>query len=559
MVILRRALAAIRAASLAIVALAVLALLLIVANVTQPEPIDLSRFRETTWVLWAALLLWAIARPQAKLGLAGLFEEARSWLAHPRFFPWMSAAVLGLFAVASVTRHLAFATSSHDFSTFDDALALTMEGRLLHVPLWDRSFLTEHFSPILVLLAPLQWIFPTPYMLLLVYPLILWASVFPLRALLVRGGASVSLTNLVCLLYLNSSVMIATLQYTFHVEGLLPLVLLSLFLCHRIDRGRLYWPLLLLALAIKEDVGIYLLGLAAYLGFAERKWRRATLTGAVCLLWSTFAVYFLSAASSRADATYPFLYRWSQWGDSPVEVVLGMLQQPVALLSALLSPAAILVVAGLLWLPFLSRFGWLLVALPWAVNTTAGGEQADLAIYYGIPLLAFAAVAVVPGVESPAFRRLADRRLGAWVAGVALVLSVGHFSFPMIPRQRSEVVAAIDGLPTQGRFQTLGCFFPLLGHRRDRDFLWFGDAIDGDFVLLRTRGPAWPFAPEEMESLTETLLRSGSYRRHTEIPGFEILVRQPETALEPSVSAPGRKGRYEAAGGAERPEYSDPE
>ena len=553
MVILERTLAAIRTLTLAVAGLAVLTLLLIVCNLAQADPVDLSRFREPTLALWAALLLWAVARPQPRLGLARLRDTASSWLAHPRFFAWMSATMLALFFATSLTRHWAFETSSHDFSIFDDALALTMEGRLLHVPLWGRSFLTEHFSPILVLLAPLRWVFPTPYMLLLAYPIVLWSSVLPLRALLVRSGASVRLSNLVSLLYLNSIAMIATVEYTFHVEGLLPVVLLSLFLCHRLDRAKLYWALLVLALAIKEDVGIYLLGLAAYLGFAEHKWRRAALTAAACVMWVTIALQSLSVQSRAGESTYPFLYRWSQWGNGPVEIALGMLQQPASLVSALLSPAPILLVASLLWLPFLSRFGWLLIALPWALNATASGRQAEMNIYYGIPLLAFAAVAAVPGIESSAFRRVAAHRVGAWVAGIALILGVAHLRFPLIPRQRAEVVTAIEGLPIEGRFQALGCFFPLLGHRRDRDFLWFGDPIDGDFVLLRTDTDAWPFETEEMVSMTEALLRSGSYRRLVEIPGFEILRRQPAAGVSLPVSTP----EYRSSGPRAR-EYSSP-
>ncbi len=518
---------ALRALPLILAAAAVLVLPLIVANLTQSDPLGLSRFREPTFAFWLALLVWAIARRHPTRGLVRLRDAMERVLKHPLFFRWMSSVMLFLFVACSLTRHLSFGTSLFDFSIFDDALATTLEGKLLHVPIWNRSFLTQHFSPILILLVPFRWAFPSPYMLLVLYPLVLWASVLPFRALLASANTPPALVNLLSLLYLNAPLMISTLKYDFHVEALLPLAFLSLFLMHRRALDRAYWLLLILNLMIKEDVAVYLLGFATYLGFAEKRWRRAGLTAVVCLLWLALLPLLTPLSATDGWEGYRFLERWSQWGETPIEILVAMMLQPIDLLSALLRVRVVELLACLLFLPCLGRFGWMLFLLPWVINTTSETAQASLVTYYGIPLLAFAAAAAVDGMESRVFRRLATGWRGMSIAALGLVLSVSHLSFPWIPSQRGEVLAAIEALPRTASVQAMPNLWPVLGHERERLLLWPDVEVDGDTVVMWTSGRTWPFEPKEAAELARELVASGRYRSVAAIPGFAVLVREP--------------------------------
>src|SRR5438874_5039230 len=220
--ILRRAALALAAASLAL-------LPLIALNLTHVGPVHLERFREPTWALYGSLCLYALLRRDPAAFARLWAARLRALLDHPRFFPWMSGIMLALYLLAAWAQHLSFHTFSHDFSMIDDALVPRPHRPLLYSPLLGRSFLSEHFSPILAALVPIHAAIQTPYVVVILQPVALWAAALVLRAILLRSGVSVGTTNLACLVYLNHPVQIATLLYLFHMECLLPVLALSAF------------------------------------------------------------------------------------------------------------------------------------------------------------------------------------------------------------------------------------------------------------------------------------------------------------------------------------------
>src|SRR5262245_19993147 len=327
----------VRVLSLGIAAGAALVLVLIVAQVAQHSPLKLHRFREPTWVLYGGLALFALARPQPRAFLSGVAERAAKIFDSGRFFPALATTALALFFVVSATSHLSFHTLSHDFGIFDEALEWTLRGQLLFSPIQGHGFLAEHFSPLLLVLVPLHALWRSPWLLVAVHPLLLWAAVFPLRSLL-EGSVSRRVTNLACLIYLAHPTLASALRYGFHVEAFLPLILFALLRVARRGPALAHGALLVGALSIKEDVGLYLLGFAAWLAVAERRIRLAVITAAAALAWVSFAVFVVAPRLPGGTAQYRFLSRWSDWGQSPGEILATMASRPDLVVLALLAP-----------------------------------------------------------------------------------------------------------------------------------------------------------------------------------------------------------------------------
>jgi uncharacterized membrane protein len=523
----RATMAGVRLLSLAVAAGAILSLALIASTIAAGPPLHLERFREPTWVLYGALALFAVARPRPRAFASEALERAGRALGSPRFFPTLMVVLLLTYSLVSVTTHLAFKTFSHDFGIFDEALEWSLRGSLLHSPILGRGFLTEHFSPILLLLVPLHALWRSPWLLVAAHGILLWSAVFPLRALLTSEGVSPRTTNLACLVYLTNPITASALSYGFHVEAFLPVTLFWLFLAHRRGLAWAYWALLPCALAIKEDVGIYLVGLAIWQVFAERRVARGVATGAVALLWVGLVLFVLTPRLLGATEGYRFFGRWSVWGFDPWSAFLGMVSRPDRLGLALLAPTYLLFFWRLVATPALSRWGWLLILLPWTISATSDShQQRTLGLYYGLPLLAFSALASAAGLAGEWGRRLLASRWAPLLACLAVVLNVAHFTIPRVPAERPAFLDALARIPPGATVQAMSCFVPVVGYDRDRAPLMPGDSLRAEFVLLRTDETTWPFSAPRAQSLADDAVDSGRYNALYRQGTFLVLRRR---------------------------------
>ena len=215
---------------------------------------EVLRFREITLCIYFCLAVFAVLRKE-RSSFAGRWSSRFYDMAGGRrFFPLMAGSMLVLYVLAALTQHLSFNTYSHDFSMMDEALYNSHSGQFMFSPVLGGNFFGEHFQPVLIFLVPLHFIFKTPYLLVFVQPAALWLSVLVLRKLLVREGLSGALANFVCLIYLNNPIMISTLNYLFHAECFLPLIIFGMFwYCGKKTTWK-YWLMLRLVGRRWEDL-----------------------------------------------------------------------------------------------------------------------------------------------------------------------------------------------------------------------------------------------------------------------------------------------------------------
>ena len=462
----------VRAFFLVLALLTALLLPLIAMNLARFGTIQLERFREPTLALYACLALYAGLRGDRADHFRRWFARLSAATASAGFFRAVSLVMLGLYLMSAVTQHWAFRTYSHDFSMIDEALDQSLHGRFLFSPVLGTSFLGEHFSPILALFVPLHALAPNPYLLVLIQPLALWSSGLVLRAILRNEGIGDATAHVACLIYWNHAIMVSTLNYLFHMECFLPLAILGMFWFYRRRAHWGYALCVLLALSIKEDVGLYLAGFSVYAALVDRRRMLAAVTAAVSLAWVAAAVGLAIPHFSHHSAGYAFASRWARWGHGPLGVFAGYVLHPGAFFAALLARPYLSVFISLLLLPFASPWGWILFVVPWVLNATSSlVPQAELSLYYGIPVLAFAELASVRGLRSKVFESAARSRLGPILACLAIALNVSDMSFPTIPRTRGPMLQAIDAVPRSARSQLMPCFYPVAGYARNKEIL----------------------------------------------------------------------------------------
>src|SRR5665213_1459724 len=166
-------------------------------------------------------------------------------------------AVLVVSCVLSISRYVRVSPATWDLGIFTEAIHryAHLESPTVDIKAPGFDLLGDHFHPILVLLAPAFWIYPSPATLLVVQALLTAISVIPVyrAGLQLLGQAE---ARLLCAAYGFSWGLAAMNAYDFHeVCFAVPLLAASLSsLVRGHIRGAVLWSLPLVF--VKEDQGL---------------------------------------------------------------------------------------------------------------------------------------------------------------------------------------------------------------------------------------------------------------------------------------------------------------
>lgn len=490
---------------------------------------------------WLLLAGWLLIGRAPGRRWDRLIRTSRNLLAHPAAFGVIAAGSLGMFVLAVAAQHFSLRTSSHDFGLMDEALAGESGGRFMHTEVFGYSLLGEHFYLLMAALVPVRRLVDSPWVTLLAHALVLWAALFPLRAILRHERVQPWLVNFACLMYATHPIAARTLSYVFHPEAAYPACVLALYWCLRTKRWMGYACALLGTLAIKEDAAVYLLGFSVWVGLAHRRPKVALATAAASLVWLGWSLKVWMPAFGAPVHEYRFIARWVEYGATPATIAAGMLANPGLLLADLFGRQPLLMFAGLGGLVFLTRWGWLAFALPWLINATSiEPMQAGFALYYGAPLFAFA---LPPAID--ALRRRPDagserrngRAVPAWPSRLftsrfapalpllVAALNVAHVDLPRPDPDRAAIRRTLEAIPRDEPVRVQPCLYPLGGYWTGKRPLMPGanpEAGANLVVILADRLP-WPFTNADLDGLADRLVRSGWKAAPSPVPSLLIL------------------------------------
>lgn len=502
----------------ALAAASLAAAALIVVNAASIGGVELQRLREPTLVFWLCLLAVVAVQRDRRAAWRSVAETVERRLGSPRAFGVVLAAGGALLVASSVTHHLAFDTYSHDLGMYQEVLAHAWASPPLESHWLGGSFLGEHFSPVLFVLAPVYRLAPSPLTLVVLGPLLLWVAAFPLAAIGRELGLSRAVVNLLCAVYLCFPTVARAAGYPFHHEALYPAIFFGLYLAFLRDRRLVAGVLALAAVAVKEDAGLYLAGVGLFLGLHHRRWRWGAAVAIFGVVSTAAAVLWLIPHFAGDGAGYGFHGRWARWIEPA-----GVAPAVRSLVTAVFTEDVLTVIAATVLLPFRARWTWTVIAVPFLLNlTSANPNQAQLSLYYGLPVAATAAIAAAAALAA----RPLDRRPGVTVAAVALVVNVAAFTYPAIPAARDAVVAELETVDPSATVAMSGCFDPLLQRVGDRRLLRPDHPPDSDVVLLKTSRHTWPLSRQQAAALAARLDTDPRYRVAFRREGFVFYRRQ---------------------------------
>jgi hypothetical protein len=240
------------------------------------------------------------------LRTASKLVESPSWRASQWLWRNLAAwillgAWLLLGCYLAFRQHAAFHTHLFDTGYYTQVLWNTAHGNWFANSLKYPSFLADHFSPILLLLAPLFWISPTSYPLQFAKIVALGMPIVPLYYLLRQTQPQ--LAPLLVLAYLVNPLLHQTALEEFHEIMLAaPLIGLACFAARR-ENIKLLGASLGLLLLVREDMGAYvaLFGLYWLCCYRRYRWLGAALIAAGVAWTAGIALLVLPQLRAGSD------------------------------------------------------------------------------------------------------------------------------------------------------------------------------------------------------------------------------------------------------------------
>jgi len=347
------------------------------------------------------------------------------------------AAYAAAFAALSVLRHDSFETGRFDLGNMVQAVWSTAHGHVLQVTNLhgaEVSRLGAHVDPILVVFAPLWWLWPSPSLLLTTQAIVVAVGALPLYWLADKHTGSERAALGLSLSYLLFPAAEWMTLNEFHPVALAcPLLLFAIWYLDE-DRLGAFALLALLAVLTREEIGLVVAGLGIWYALGRRRWATG---GAIAVagLAATIVAIHVVIPHFRHGAASSFFGRYEAVGGSAGGIVHKAFSDPGKLLSVafdhrgahylldLLLPIIVLAALGPLMLVAL---------LPELALNLLSSVDAQKSIHFHyvageIPIL-FAAAAIGLG------------RLGRWAgtAATAAVLGtlVANYALGPIPLWR---------------------------------------------------------------------------------------------------------------------------
>jgi uncharacterized membrane protein len=336
---------------------------------------------------------------------------------------WSAIAAYAVgFGSLSVLRHRAFSTGRFDLGNMVQAVWATAHGHPLAVTDLrgeQVSRLGGHVDPILVLFAPLWWLWPSPSLLLVAQAVAIALGALPVFWLASKHLRSEHAALGFALAYLLYPALQWMTLSEFHPVALATPLLLYAFWYLDEDRLVPFGIVAVLAVLTKEHVALAVAGLAVWYAVTRRRALPGLAIAGLGIAWATFALLVV-VPHFNEGASSSFYARYSEVGGSPSGILETAADDPGRLLSTVFGERA---------LGFALRLAAPLALLPLA---------APLALLPAVPELGIDVLSATPTQTSIHFHYAA--------ATIPALLAAAIFAAARLGRRRpgrTERLAAV--------------------------------------------------------------------------------------------------------------------
>jgi len=416
--------------------------------------------------------------------------------------PTLWAIVIALiYAVVTlyITIHLmhdSYHTTAFDLGIFTQELKNTLQGNILYSPAIAGSQFVPHFSPVLLLLVPIYWLFPHAQMLLVVQGLLLAFGGYLIYVIAREYDYSHRASLILEVLYFINPLLWGVALFDFHTEAFVIPALLTMFLGLKRKNWIFFGLGLLFTLASKEDV-VLVLGVFGTILIISDYWqhKKVEKTSAI-ILFSAILTYGIGiivshlASGGEHVRLLSFITNRYEYIGQPLSIAIPLVVSTIFSMGSLFLIGAYL--APFAFLPLLSP-KWAipgLVVMLSGILSTNSGQHSMLRQYpaAAIPFLFIAFMEVLPRVwgnqQVQSYIKITNNRVIAesiifiFLISLSLV-SEGIITVASLPDSHDAAINQIIALvPDNSTVTASNVIFPHLCSRTDTYLnAWEGDEI----------------------------------------------------------------------------------
>lgn len=417
-----------------------------------------------------------------------------------------------------------------DVGNIQYCLVNTWTGKFMYSQLDGGNFFASHFSPFLLLVLPIVWLSDFPIPLVTSYQLALALTPVPIM-ILARQRNLTSIVGVALGLWFLCNHFVGSLELSNHFEAYYVLLALCAMAALRSPNRYAWWILAILAISVKEDCAVWMLGYFAWEWVFHRKEqfirRRAARGAILCVGWGLAAGAVLYLMGINAE------FNSAKYVERMGGISVG--RDNAMVLVALVASAGGLCLVN--WRAALL----LLIPVPMLLGNFEFTR--NLLYYYSYPFLPVLALATVSGAAK--FVEIAGEQGRKWVAvaimTILLAVSAWQAQMPTrtegirrvpekeSPRDAARRLVARTLLP---RNVPVAIGFNLWGDvpwRTNTVWLKPGQFNDSHYVFVDRYG-VHGLAPEDYDKLrqiSEADMESG--RRKILRDAYDFVVMAPAT------------------------------
>lgn len=403
------------------------------------------------------------------------------WIKKNKIFIITCCIGLLTYLLISITKHLHFNSTGYDLVIFDQAVRHYSEFKAPASSFRGfENLLGDHFHPILILLAPLYWIYSSPYSLLVSQAVLFISACLPIY-LYAKSKVNTKTAIFLVIAFIFNAALLRAVYFDFHeIAFAVPLIAWAIYFIYK-KQWIYFYVAIALLLLVKEDVSVLVAFFGIYL-LTLKQYKHGVVTFFVGVVWfflvtKLFIPYFAGTGKS-------FNY-WSydQLGKDLPSSLLAIVKNPLFAISLLFTPFVKVITfvktfGVFLGLTFFSPI--IILAIPLVLERFLSSTENywEFFFHYGATLSPILVMAVADGLSRIYKTKLAKKPVitkglqftGPALATIAVLLFLfSPMNFILKPSNYSlsthekDGYALLDQLPEKGSFCTSTHLTPHLG------------------------------------------------------------------------------------------------
>ncbi len=343
-----------------------------------------------------------------------------------------------------ILRHESF-YSNFDLGNMDQTVWNTSQGRLFELTSGDLTVkrFAIHSDIVLVLLAPLYWIWSDVRMLLVFQVLFVSMGAVAVYLIALEVWKKEELGLALAVSYLVNPWILWTLFYDFHPVALAMPLLLAAFYCLMKKNVRWYWIWAILALFTKEQIGLWLMMMGVVWIILHRNWKQGIGSAAVGGGWFLGMVFGIMPFFTPSSEKH-WAWGWYGIGEKTEVSNTGLVINVIDKIKSINGGELMDYVKELVFV-----WGYIpLLGLPWLILAAGDvginmlsthGQMRGMELHYDSGIVPALVIAIVFGVKWTSnllglvSRRKIVKKIGMYgLVGIVLVSSLraGYFYGP---------------------------------------------------------------------------------------------------------------------------------